>query len=434
LARRTSTAKPPQQASASAAEHGEADRDPGRVVDLPGRTGSRSLIRDLNVSLLIELVRRLGPVCRADLARVSQLSAPTVSAIVRHLLDRGIFSEVAVAPSSGGRPPILLQLESKAGYVVGIKLRGDGLTTVLCDLDGQVVVTQEAAVALVGRPDAAVDAVERATRGALRAADVSRSRVLGVGIGLSGVIDSRHGTCRFSHLLGWRDVELAGPLRGKLRMPVWVDNDVNTLAVAEKWWGGDVSARNFVTLSIGRGVGLGIVIDRALYRGAGGAGELGHIVVDPAGPQCECGRRGCLEALVGEAALRRRVGERLGRAVSSDDLVALAQAGDPACAEVLESAGRQLGRAVANVVTLLSPELLIVCGEGVALGEPLLTPTTETIREEAFAGLGRRLEIKVQSWGNDAWAVGAATLALRELFDLPAPDDERPAIWRWLEA
>ena len=332
------------------------DLERKRVKMLPGQPGSRSLIRDLNVSLLIELVRRFGLVSRADLARESQLSAPTVSAIVRVLLNRGIFSEVAVAPSSGGRPPILLKLEPKAGYVVGVKLRGDGLTTVVCDLDGQVVKTAETSVALVGQPAAAIKEIAQATRKALSDASIPRSKVLAVGVGVSGIIDSQTGVCRFSHLLGWRDVEIAAPLRQKLRLPVWVDNDVNTLAVAEKWAGGGIEARNFVTLSIGRGIGIGIVIDRSLYRGTtGGVGELGHVVFDQNGPECECGKFGCLEAFVGERALLRRVGERLGHDVSREELVDRAASHDPATIEVLAIAGHELGLAVANVVVGCSP-------------------------------------------------------------------------------
>ena len=411
------------------------DRVGARVSELPGRPGSKSLIRDLNVSLLIELVRRFGPVSRADLARQSQISAPTVSGIVRHLLNRGIFSEVALAPSSGGRPPILLQLEPKAGYVVGIKLRDDGLTTVVCDLDGRVVVTVETVVTLVGQPAAAIAAIEQATREALSQAGITRSKVLGVGVGLPGIIDSSLGVCTFSHLLRWDDVELARPLRQKLRLPVLVDNDVNTLAVAEKWAGGGIAARNFVTLSIGRGVGIGIVIDRAIYRGAaGGAGEFGHIVVDPDGPECECGRFGCLEAFVGERALRQRLAARLGHEVSREELVERATARDGATVEVLDVAGRQLGLALANVISLLAPELLIICGEGTELGEPFLAPAIAAVRTQAFADLGRHLEVKTQSWGNDAWAAGAATLALRELFNLPGPDEQRRAVWHWLGA
>jgi N-acetylglucosamine repressor len=414
---------------------GRAERPAARGEEMPGLRGSRSLSRDLNASLLIELVRRFGPISRAELSRQSQISAPTVSAIVGQLLARGTFSEVALAPSSGGRPPVLLQLNPKAGYVVGIKLRGDGLTTVVCDLDARVVATDEAAAALVGDPAAAIAAIEQATRRALSSAGVAKGKVLGVGIGLSGVIDSLRGSCQFSHLLQWHDVELAAPLQRRLRMPVWVDNDVNTLAIAEKWAGDGIAARNFITLSVGRGLGLGIVIDRAVYRGAvGGAGEFGHVIVQPGGPLCECGRSGCLEALVGERALLERIGASRGQPVTRAELIALAAAGDQATVGVLTEASQVLGLAVANVVTLLNPELLIVCGEGTELGAPFLDAVVASVRELAFAGLGRDIEVKVQQWGDDAWAVGAATLVLRESFALPGPDEDRRAIWHRLEA
>ncbi len=394
------------------------------------RRGSRALLRDLNSSLLIELVRASGPISRAELARRSGLSAPTVSTIVGRLVERGILVEGATAPASGGRPPVLLDIDPTGGYVVGIKLRGDGLTTVVCDLRTTVVATMEASVSLVGDPGAGIEAIERETRRALRVAAVPRSKVLGVGIGLSGVIDSRAGMCKFSHLLRWRDVELVKPLRRRLRLPVWVDNDMNTLAVAEKWAGDALACRDFVTLSVGRGIGLGIVIDRAPYRGATGAsGEFGHMIVEPGGPRCECGRFGCLEALVGEDAMRRRVGEHYDREISREEFVSLVGAGDAVTVEVLEAAGRKLGLAVANMITLLNPELLIICGEGTELGRPYLDPVVTAVREQTFADQGRRVQVKIQRWGDDAWAVGAATLVLRESFSLPAPNDTGGAIW-----
>jgi len=391
---------------------------------------SRSLLRDFNVSLLIELVRRAGSISRAELARQSQLSAPTVSAIVDSLLKRGIVIETTTAPSSGGRPPVLLSVDPKAGYVVGIKLRGDGVTTVVCDLDAQIVSSNERYVPLVGDPMAALDAIEEETRRALRDAAVPASKVLGVGVGMSGVIDSTAGVCRFSHLLQWHDVELAAPLRRRMGLPVWVENDVNTLAVAEKWAGDAHTASNFVTLSVGRGIGLGIVVDRSLYRGSHGAGgEFGHMIVEPGGPRCECGRFGCLEAMVGEGALRRRISERKGHDVSREELLMLVEIGDSAALDIVDSAGRKLGLAVANMVTLLNPELLIICGEGTALGSAFIDPIVSSVREQTFADLGRQLEIKIQSWGDEAWAVGAATLVLRESFNLPGADDRSQAIW-----
>jgi N-acetylglucosamine repressor len=391
---------------------------------------SRSLLRDFNVSLLIELVRRAGSISRAELARQSQLSAPTVSAIVDSILKRGIVVETTTAPSSGGRPPVLLSVDPKAGYVGGRKLRGDGVTTVVCDLDAQIVSSNERYVPLVGDPMAALDTIEEETRRALRDAAVPASKVLGVGVGMSGVIDSTAGVCRFSHLLQWHDVELAAPLRRRMGLPVWVENDVNTLAVAEKWAGDAHTASNFVTLSVGRGIGLGIVVDRSLYRGSHGAGgEFGHMIVEPGGPRCECGRFGCLEAMVGEGALRRRISERKGHDVSRDELLMLVEMGDSAALDIVDSAGRKLGLAVANMVTLLNPELLIICGEGTALGSAFIDPIVSSVREQTFADLGRQLEIKIQSWGDEAWAVGAATLVLRESFNLPGADDRSQAIW-----
>jgi predicted NBD/HSP70 family sugar kinase len=392
-------------------------------------------LRDLNVSLLIELVRRGGSVSRADLARQSRLSAPTVSTIVDKLIKRGIFNEVSIAPSSGGRPPVLLSIDPKAGYVIGIKLRADGLTTVVCDLDAQIVASRETKTSLVGNPAAAILAIEQATLRVLRDAAVPQSKVLGVGIGLPGIIETDRGVCNFSHLLWWRDVDLAGPLRKRLGLPVWVDNDVNTLAVAEKWAGDAPDARDFVTLSVGRGVGLGIVIDRSLYRGANGAaGEFGHIIVEPGGAKCECGRFGCLEAIVGEGALRRTLGERLGRDVTRRELIELVHGGDADAIAVVGSAARRLGLAVANMMTLLNPELLIICGEGTELGDAFLNPIVTAVREQTFADLGRQVDVKVQLWGDEAWAVGAATLVLRESFSLPNSDEMSHAIWHRVNA
>ena len=416
--------------------HAPAEVDQGSTaVDFSSRRGSRSLLRDLNVSLLIELVRRAGSISRAELARQSSLSAPTVSAIVEDLISRGIFYEVAIAPSSGGRPPVLVSMDPKAGYIIGIKLRADGLTTVVCNLEAQVVASREVEVPMVGDPAVAIRAIEQETRRILHDALIPDSKVLGVGIGAPVSVDTRTGICTFSNLLSWRNVDLAGPLHERLGFPVWVENDVNSLAVAEKWAGDATNARDFVTLSIGRGVGLGIVIDRSLYRGAdGAAGEFGHVIVKPGGPRCECGSLGCLEALVGEDALRRNIGDQLGRNISRNELIEMAESGDEVALEVLSEAGRVLGLAVANMMTLLNPELLIICGEGTQLGALFLDPVVAAVRELTFANLGKGVEIKVQRWGDEAWAVGAATLVLRESFSTPNTDAKSNAIWHRIDA
>jgi predicted NBD/HSP70 family sugar kinase len=336
----------------------------------------------------------------------------------------GILSEIAGRSSRVGRPPILLRLNERAAYVVGIKLTEYGLTTVVTNLAADVIHSDVSSAALVGDPQAAIAAIETAVRAALAESGVKRKKVLGIGIGLAGIVDAAEGVCRVSHILQWRDVALSEPLRRKLQIPVWVDNDVNTLAVAEKWFGAGVGLRHFLTVTVGRGIGLGIVVNGEIYRGAfGGAGEFGHTIVDPAGPLCHCGRRGCLEALISEPALRSRVSAALGREISRDELIQLATEGNDAAVDVLSEAGRQLGLAVANLVTVLNPERLIVSGEGTRLGPVFFKVMDQVIREKSFANLGADLDIVVQPWGDDAWAVGAATLVLRELFSLRAGEE-----------
>lgn len=382
---------------------------------------NRDLMRDLNTNLVVNLVKTGGSISRAELARQSKLSPATVTGIVRRLLRTGILSEVAVGPSRLGRPPVLLRLNQRAGYVIGIKLTEYGLTTVVTNLAAEVVYSAESSTPLVGNPGAALDAVEAAVREALAKSELKRKMVLGIGIGLAGIIDAAAGVCRYSHILHWRNVELSEPLRRRLQIPVWVDNDVNTLAVAEKWFGAGVGLRHFLTVTVGRGVGLGVVLNGEIYRGAfGGAGEFGHTIVAPGGPPCQCGREGCLEALVSEPVLRSQVSTLLGRPVSQQELVTLAGGSDARVREVLADAGYQLGLALANLVTLLNPERLIVSGEGTRLGPAFFEPMTKAVRETAFASVGAELDVVIQRWGDDAWAIGAATLVLRELFTLPA--------------
>lgn len=380
----------------------------------------RAQVRDYNTSLIVNLVKAAGTTSRAELARTSGLSPATISSIVARLLRSGILSQVALGSSTGGRPPVLVSVNEQAGSVVGIKLKEHGITTVLTDLGARVRYSSEAPYPLVGDPEAAVRAITTEVRTALSATGTKLREVLGVGVGVPGVIDAETGVCRSSPMLRWTEVPLQKPLRRSLRLPVWVDNDVNTLAVADKWLGAGAEVNHFLTVTIGRGIGLGVVLNGDIYRGAiGAAGELGHTIVDPAGPRCECGRRGCLEAIVGEPALRAEASRALGRQITLSELHDMAAAGEPVIRAIVARAAGVLGHALANLVTVLNPERLILAGEGTRLGPAFLDPLTEAVRAACFADLGERLEIVVEPWGDDAWAIGAATFVLRELFRLP---------------
>lgn len=399
----------------------------GAISPLPGslpasaRAAGRDLMRDLNANLIVNLVKQHGPISRADLARQSRLSPATVSGITGRLIRSEILSEIAVGPSNGGRPPVLLSLNEQAGFVIGLKVRDTGLTTAVTDLGLEVRYSDEAEVNLVGDPNTALNAIEQAVNRALRSA-VKGKKVLGVGIGIPGVVDAEIGVCRFSHILQWRDVDLRTALQQRLKLPVWIDNDVNTLAVAEKWFGAGVGYSHFLTVTIGRGIGLGIVANGEIYRGElGGAGEFGHLVVAD-GPVCQCGNVGCLEAVAAEPALSGRASVLLGRPVLPEELSGLAASGVQGVAALLGEGGRTVGLALANLITLLNPGRIIVSGEGVRLGPAFFGPLVEAARRLPFAGLGRETDILIQPWGDEAWAKGGATLVLRELFRPPVED------------
>jgi len=397
------------------------------------RTGSKRLLRDLNQSIVLNLIAERGPLSRADLARLGGLPAATITRIVADFVAAGLIMETASDESSGGRRPILLRVNPVAGHVVGVKVREDTLTVALCDLGCTVVHQCEADLPDI-EPHRAVATIAAAVERCIGEAGVARPGVLGVGIGLSGLIDSSRGLCRYSAILDWRDVDLGPALEYKLRLPVRVDNDVNTLAVAERQFGAGRGAANFLLITIGRGVGLGIVVGGEIYRGAhGGAGEFGHMTVDtsPDAPACNCGKRGCLEAVASDyGILRAATGAESGRHVEGAMQVVLdrAAAGDGDVRAIFERAGAAIGIAIANLINIFDPALVLLGGEGLRAGEALLGPARAAIPRHAFGRSREDIALEICPTTEADWARGAASLVLRELFRPPIYEREEPLI------
>ncbi len=399
------------------------------------RTGSKHLLRDLNRSIALNLIAERGPLSRADLARRSGLPTATVTHIVSDFVAAALVSETAAEESTGGRRPILLRINPTAGHVVGVKLREDGLTVTVCDLSCAIVHCREDVLPLDATPAQAVAVIGAAVDAALRDAGVERRRVLGVGVGLSGLIDVTQGVCRYSAILGWRDVELGAALEAVVRLPVHVDNDVNTLAVAERHFGAGRDAPDFLLVTVGRGIGLGIVVGGEIYRGAhGGAGEFGHMTVDPspAAPLCNCGKRGCLEAVASDyGILRAAMNSDPGHHVEDtmDALIERTRAGDARTRAIFTRAGTALGVAIANLINIFDPTRVLLGGEGLRAGDLLLTPLVAAIPHHTFGRGEQDIDLAICRTDEADWARGAASLVLREVFRLPLYETgEAPAI------
>ncbi len=409
------------------------------------RAGSRDLMRDINRNLVLNLIRSDGPISRTGIVQRTHLSPATISGITGVLLEAGLIRETGSGESSGGRRPVLLKFEPQAGFVIGLKLTERAITAALTDLEANVLHHRTQPVDTALGPMPTLEAIARTVEATVAGSEVDPTRVLGTGIGLAGVIDNQAGVCRYSPILGWRDVAVAGPLEAQLGMPVFIDNDVNTLTIAEQWFGYGHGVDHLVVVTVGRGIGAGIVANGQFYRGArGGAGEFGHLTLDPAGPICACGKQGCLETLASDPAIVRQAGEAIAGGVPSsldpdrlslEAIVAAAEHGDDLARRLLAASGEALGRAMAYLVNILNPALIIVGGEGVAAGDWRFGPMRQALEAHAFNGLTDGLRLVIEPSGDEAWARGAASLVLGEIFKSPiyrASSPETPGMARAL--
>jgi predicted NBD/HSP70 family sugar kinase len=385
------------------------------------RTANSGHTRDLNRSAIFRMIVTSGPIARTQIAKTLGLSPATVTAVTRELLDQGIIRVAERAPSKGGRPALLLELVGGAASAFGVKVAPDHLVGVRVDLEAQLIERYE-----VPFDATAEDAIGELTRilGEWVRQGPGDPPLLGVGLGVAGVFDASTGTLQ-SPLLGWRDVKLAEIVQAKLGVPVFVDNDVNTLAVAERLYGRGHDVENFITVTIGRGVGLGIVAGGDIYRGfGGGAGEFGHTFAVEDGALCTCGKHGCLESVVADPALIAE-GRRLGLLDAGqgiERLHELAREGQLQARQIYHDAGTKLGRAVAGLVNVLAPELVLVSGEGTQAWPYLGEAFSAAYAANVFPPLGD-VSVEVDPWDDAKWAIGAATLVLRATF-VPGLDEQ----------
>jgi glucokinase-like ROK family protein len=388
-------------------------------------TGNRDLIRAINRSHVLNAIKSYGPIGRAEIARRTGLSPATVTSISAKLISQNLVLEKSAGDSSGGRPPILLVINPRGGYVVGIKLTETHAICALTDLEAMILA--KSSLPLSGHdPAQVVEDLARMLPTFIREQKITKKQLLGVGIGLAGIIDAENGILRQSPIYGWSNVPLRDMLQSKLHIPVYIENDVNTLTLTERWFGPGQGVDHFLTVTVGRGVGLGIVTNGQFYRGqSGGAGEFGHITINPEGPLCACGKHGCLETYVGDPGLIRSAqeamarGELPGSIENVDELLALAQAGKPAAMRIFDQAGRILGIGIANLINLFNPKKIIISGEGTREGDFLFIPMKESIQQNTMPGLYAPDIVEIIPWGDDAWARGAAGLVLREVFESP---------------
>jgi predicted NBD/HSP70 family sugar kinase len=388
--------------------------------------GALHQLRTANRRHVIETLRSHGSMTRSALARSTGLSRTTISTLLTELIEQGLVAEGSADASrkGAGRPATVVRLDHSAGAAVSIDVGARHLAVAVGDLAHRVLAEHWTALPLGHEAE---DGMERASKLAaemLAKAGVEPSSVIGVAMGLPAPISQPDGLVASSNILpGWAGVQVADEMRARLGMPVFIENDSNLGALAESAWGAGAGYDQLAYIKAATGIGSGLVYEGKLFRGTSGtAGEIGHTTVAEDGPICRCGNRGCLELYAGGAALLGALRQSHPQIETLEEVVALAHENHPACARVLADAGSHIGVAIANLINLFNPRLIVVGGELAGAGETLLQPMRVAAERSAVQTAVEAVEIVPGVLGHRAEVLGGLALVLFEPWRFGASD------------
>lgn len=387
-------------------------------------TGDQRFVKHINRTALIRLLREAPGISRVDLAARSGLTKSTVSLLTKELIDEGWLAEDD-APVTGalGRRPTPLRLDGRGLVLIGAELGPDEIHVVSTSVHGEVLVATHAPLADTSPDGACHQLVEMVTAQAAQARQ-DGARLLGIGVGLPGAVDTRSGVLQFAPNIGWRQVEVGKRLAGELQsaglddVPVYCQNEADLAAIGEIEFGRRPGDDPLVYISCGVGVGAGIVLNEALFTGAtGSAGEVGHTTLQIDGRPCSCGRRGCAEAYVGLKAIAQQAGHwregHVDRRALADEL---GNARMKKARTAFRDAGDALGVLLQNVWTTFNPQSIVLGGETVALGGAHFTDAASARLADFARQAGLPVPgLRVARHGELATAVGGAAFAIHSL-------------------
>jgi len=387
------------------------------------RSGSLTSLRELNRLRVLETVRERGSVSRADIARETGLARSTVSSLVADLQAAGLVVEKRSSSnghrdrdgsgSKGGRPPVLLTLNPAAGAVLGIHFDHRFVRVAVAELDHRILAEEARELDVDHDASSTFDVAAELAQHVVARAGVKQERLLGAGVAVPGPIDHATGAVGSTTIMpGWVGLDVAAELERRLNLPVHIDNDANLGALAESVLGAgrDVSEMIYVMLS--SGIGAGLVLGGRLHRGVRGtAGEIGHVLVNEQGPICRCGNRGCLETYAGAGALAELLRASHGD-LTPEQMIELAQEGDPACRRVIGDSARIVGQVVAALCNQLNPERVVVGGTVSPAGELVLEPMRDVVRRYAIPAAADDAKVVQGALGERAELLGALILVV----------------------
>lgn len=383
----------------------------GLTKSKPMKKSNQEETRQHNSRLVLNTIYHSGEISRVEIARRTQLTRTTVSAIVAEFLETGLVVETGLAPSTGGKPATLLRVDEHSRLIVGVDLTEREFRGALVNLRGEVIEYSSLPIE-ADNGDAALELVYKLIEQLLQLAD---RLVIGIGIGVPGLMDPSTGSVRQAVNLDWQDLPLGDLLHQRFDLPIHLANDCQVAALGEFTFGSNQNTRNLIVIKAGRGIGAGIVLNGQLFYGDGaGAGEIGHTQVVEAGLLCRCGNLGCLETLVSNHALVDQ-----GHLIAPDMIIDFSslllayQKGNAQVISLVEKAADTLGRSITHLVSALNINRILIAGNLSRFGRGLIDPICRQVQKGVLPVLSQQTEVAAATLGEDIVILGAASLILK---------------------
>jgi predicted NBD/HSP70 family sugar kinase len=369
----------------------------------------KQMLADYNKGRVIELISNNGPINRAEIAKQLDLSIPTIMKIVDEFIHEGIVRTVGRGKSTGGKRPELYEIIKDAYYCIGVDLGRFRLKTIVADLQGEIIVKKVNDISQISDSQRVLEIIEKNIQEIIDNNAFPQEKIMGIGLGVPGIIERETGKILYSPDFGWENVDFSTYLKEKFNLWVAIENSNRTEALGEKWLGVAQPANNIFSVNIGHGIGGAILKGDEIYRGSSGAsGEFGHIVLEKDGPLCDCGNHGCLEALASGNAIAKKMKKK-----EAKEVFDLAREGNREAIEIIDEAVEYLGIGIAGAINVLDPDMVILSG-GVTQSYDLFGDRLQqVVKKRQMKYREGKVNIKVGTLGDDATAIGAVVLLLK---------------------
>lgn len=389
-------------------------------------------MKKINLKVVLDTIRQKEPISRKDLADLVGLTSSSITNIVNRLIAENYLLETGSGESNGGRRPIMLELNAKVKYAIGIELSASKIMCLITDFKSNPVAVQERETPITEGLDQVIQKIVALVRETASAAGIAKEQIIGIGLVSAGPYNHEEGMMiNPPNFPGWHNVPIKDLVQKGIGIQTWFEKDSVGAAIGECWFGNATTVKSLFVIDVDYiGIGGGIVIDNQVYHGfCDGAGDLGHMVIDLEGPLCTCGNYGCLEAVASGWAILNTVKSEMKRGEKSllgdltkaeqitlESVIQAFERGDALCKRVIEKSARYLGIAISNIINLYSPEMIIIGGRLSNACPSYVTVATEYARKRTYPLYNKNVRILPSSLGEQQCAWGGVGLVFQEFY------------------